>query len=299
MKLSTQQITISENAVQILLHTKKIKSLLRFQYFLILLPFLFYPVFAQSELLPNEPQILPTDQGTLNVGFTTIPAELFVGDTAKLQIDFLNTKTNAIQQHIDYRVTVTSKGETVFGPIPLTHTGEGSVKIPVEVNTPGDYFALIEIEGILFQPIPLETVSFKFAVAEAQSNESQNGGGCLIATATYGSELAPQVQQLREIRDDIVLGTNSGAVFMSAFNSFYYTFSPTIADWERQNPAFKEAVKIAITPMIATLSVLDYVDVDSEEELVGYGIGVILLNFGMYFAIPALIITKISRFSRK
>jgi len=293
MKLSTQQIRISKNMVQILLHTKKIKSLLRFQYFIILLSFMIYPAFAQ-----NDYQVLPTDQGTLDVGFTTIPAELFAGDTARLQIDFLNTKTNAIQQHIDYRVTVTSKGETVFGPIPLTHTGEGSVKIPVEVNTAGDYFALIEIEMILFQPIPLETVSFKFSVAEAQSNESQNGG-CLIATATYGSELAPQVQQLREIRDHIVLGTHSGVVFMSAFNSFYYTFSPTIADWERQSPAFKEAVKIAITPLITTLSVLNYVDIGSEEELVGYGIGVILLNFGMYLVIPALIITKISRFSRK
>ena len=293
MKLSTQQIRISKNMVQILLHTKKIKSLLRFQYFIILLSFIIYPAFAQ-----NDYQVLPTDQGTLDVGFTTIPAELFAGDTARLQIDFLNTKTNAIQQHIDYRVTVTSKGETVFGPIPLTHTGEGSVKIPVEVNTAGDYFALIEIEMILFQPIPLETVSFKFSVAEAQSNESQNGG-CLIATATYGSELAPQVQQLREIRDHIVLGTHSGVVFMSAFNSFYYTFSPTIADWERQSPAFKEAVKIAITPLITTLSVLNYVDIGSEEELVGYGIGVILLNFGMYLVIPALIITKISCFSRK
>lgn len=293
MELSTQQITISENVVQILLHTKKIKTLLRFQYFLILLSLMIYPAFAQDDY-----QVLPTDQGTLNVGFSTIPAELHVGDDAKLQINFLNTKTNEIQQHIDYRVTVTSKGETVFGPIPLTHTGEGSVKIPVEVNTAGDYFALIEIEGILFQPIPLETVSFKFAVAEAQANNLQNGG-CLIATATYGSELAPQVQLLREIRDSTVLSTASGTVFMSAFNQFYYTFSPTIADWERQSTVFKEAVKIAITPMITTLSVLNYVDIDSEEELVGYGIGVILLNFGMYFAAPALIITKISRFSRK
>ncbi|HXV50915.1 MAG TPA: CFI-box-CTERM domain-containing protein [Nitrosopumilaceae archaeon] len=272
---------------------------MRFQYFVILLPFMIYPTFAQSELIPNVPQVLPTDQGTLNVGFTTIPAELFAGDTAKLQIDFLNTKTNEVQPHIDYRVTVTSKGETVFGPIPLTHTGEGSVKIPVEVNTPGDYFVLIEIEGILFQPIPLETVSFKFSVAEAQTgNESQNGG-CLIATATFGSELAPQVQLLREIRDNTVLSTASGTAFMSTFNQFYYTFSPTIADWERQNPVFKETVKIAITPMIVTLSVLDFADIDSEGELVGSGIGVILLNFGMYFVIPAFIITKIFHFRGK
>ncbi len=35
------------------------------------------------------------------------------------------------------------------------------------------------------------------------------GGGCLIATATFGSELAPQVQQLRELRDGKLLQTNS------------------------------------------------------------------------------------------
>jgi hypothetical protein len=279
--------------VQILLCTKQIKILLRFQYFLILLSFMIYPAFAQEDY-----QILPTDHGILNVGFSTIPAELHIGDEAKMQIDFLNTKTNEVQPHIDYRVTVTSKGETVFGPIPLTHTGEGSVKIPVKVNTVGDYFALVEIEGILFQPIPLETVSFKFSVSEAQSDNSQNGG-CLIATATYGSELATQVQLLREIRDNTMLSTGSGTAFMLAFNQFYYTFSPTIADWERQNPVFKEAVKLAITPMITTLSLLNYIDIDSEEELVVYGIGVILLNFGIYFVIPALIITKNSRFGRK
>ena len=255
---------------------------------------MFYPAFAQDDY-----QVLPTDQETLNVGFTTIPAELRVGDDAKLQIDFLNAKTNNIQEHIDYKVTVTSNGETVFGPTQLIHTAVGSVKIPVEVSTAGDYFALVEIEGILFQPIPLETASFKFSVAEAQSSNELQNGGCLIATATYGTELAPQVQQLREIRDNTILGTNSGTAFMSAFNLFYYSFSPTIADLERQSPVFKEAVKVAITPLITILLVLDYVNIDSEEELLGYGIGVILLNFGMYFAIPALIITKISRFSRK
>ena len=67
-------------------------------------------------------------------------------------------------------------------------------------------------------------------------------GGCLIATATYGSELAPQVQLLREIRDNTVLQTQSGTSFMTAFNQFYYSFSPAIADYERENIIFKETV---------------------------------------------------------
>ena len=123
--------------------------------------------------------------------------------------------------------------------------------------------------------------------------EKTGGGGCLIATATYGSELAPQVQMLREIRDNSVLTTTSGTSFMTAFNQFYYSFSPTIADMERENEVFKETVKIAITPLLTTLSILNYVDIDSEEEILGYGIGIILLNLSMYFVAPAIIIIKL------
>ena len=121
-------------------------------------------------------------------------------------------------------------------------------------------------------------------------------GGCLIATASYGSELAPQVQHLRELRDNVVLQTESGSAFMAGFNQFYYSFSPIIADYERENPAFKEVVKLTITPLLASLTLLQYADINSESEMFGYGIGVILLNIGMYFVAPAVLIMKIRSF---
>ena len=120
-----------------------------------------------------------------------------------------------------------------------------------------------------------------------------DGGGCLIATATFGSELSPQVQQLREIRDNSLLQTESGRSFMESFNQLYYSFSPEIADLERENPVFKEVVKLAITPLLSSLSLLNYVDMDSEVEVLGYGISLILLNVGMYFVLPAVIIHRI------
>ena len=124
---------------------------------------------------------------------------------------------------------------------------------------------------------------------------SNNKGGCLIATATYGSELAPQVQFLREIRDNKVMSTGLGASFMTGFNQLYYSFSPTIADMERNNPVFKEIVKIGITPMISSLSIMSAAE--SEQEILGYGIGVILLNIGMYFVAPAMLIYKIKKYT--
>jgi YVTN family beta-propeller protein len=123
-----------------------------------------------------------------------------------------------------------------------------------------------------------------------------DGGGCLIATAAYGTELAPQVQFLREIRDNQLMNTESGTAFMSSFNQFYYSFSPVIADLERDNPMFQEAVRVFITPMISTLSIMTIADDDSEVEILGLGISVIILNLGMYVAAPALIGVRTYKF---
>jgi len=125
--------------------------------------------------------------------------------------------------------------------------------------------------------------------------DKYNGGGCLIATAAFGSELAPQVQLLREIRDDVVLQTKSGSIFMTGFNHFYYSFSPVVSDYERENTIFKEAVKLILTPLLTSLTLLQYADIDSESEILGYGIGIILLNIGMYFVVPAVLVMKIRK----
>ena len=125
-----------------------------------------------------------------------------------------------------------------------------------------------------------------------------DGGGCLIATAAYGSELAPQVQMLREIRDGTVMSTAAGASFMSGFNQIYYSFSPVIADAERENQMFREAVRAFITPMLVTLSVMTLADEGSEAGVLGLGAAVIALNLGMYVAAPALAGFKIREYAR-
>jgi len=127
----------------------------------------------------------------------------------------------------------------------------------------------------------------------SNSAPTPQGGGCLIATATYGSELAPQVQQLRELRDNQLLNTESGTAFMSTFNEMYYSFSPYIADMEREHPMFKEAIKLVITPMLYTLAIME--NAESESEVLSLGISVITLNLGMYLAVPAIVIIGIRK----
>jgi hypothetical protein len=255
--------------------------------FLLLLP-VFIPAFADF-------QQLPTDQGTLLVNISTEPEKPNPTEQTRIRIDFVNPQTNAIQEHIDYKVTATNGGTPIFGPIPSTHTSLGSVTIPMDLKE-GENKISIDVEGILFKPIPPETVTF--TVMAQESTPPPDESGCLIATASYGTELAPQVQMLREIRDNVMFSTGSGTAFMTGFNEFYYSFSPRVADLERQSPIFREMIKTAITPMLSTLSILQLVDIDSEQKMLGYGIGIILLNAGIYFVAPAIVIIRIRKYLR-
>jgi len=189
------------------------------------------------------------------------------------------------------------------------NSGRVSTKIP-ESGISGNYETIYTINYKEKAPITLRYITY---VEGQQSSEpepgnicgegtvyqngkcvlNEKGGGCLIATAAFGSEMAPQVQFLRELRDNTVLQTQSGTSFMTGFNQFYYSFSPAVADLERENPAFKEAVKLTLTPLLTSLTLLNYVDIDTEQEMLGYGIGVILLNIGMYFIAPAVLIKRI------
>ena len=153
----------------------------------------------------------------------------------------------------------------------------------------------ISKNNLAFSLQPYSGSEIEIKENEIIENESKSTGGCLIATAAFGSEMAPQVQFLREIRDNTVLQTESGSAFMTGFNQFYYSFSPAIADYERENPAFKEAVKLTLTPLLTSLTLLQYTDIDSESEMLGYGIGIILLNIGMYFVAPAVLIMKVKK----
>ena len=78
---------------------------------------------------------------------------------------------------------------------------------------------------------------------------------CLIATATFGSELTPQVQFLRNFRDHRVLSTFAGSQFMNVFNEFYYSFSPDVADWIRGSDALRDVMKVALYPLVGVLQV--------------------------------------------
>ena len=118
--------------------------------------------------------------------------------------------------------------------------------------------------------------------------------GCIIATATYGSELSPEVQFLRGFRDGMVMSTFAGSEFMKVFNAWYYSFSPYVADFISNQPLLKEAIRILLYPLIGILhvSALTYSALSFNPELAIVATGLVASGLiGIVYFAPFSLIT--------
>jgi len=208
---------------------------------------------------------------------STITVNEFGGFSGTVTLHLIESSPQDISATFSFNpVTITSSTPSPTSIMTVTSIGDSGT---YSVEVKGDSGAVTERNSAV--------------ISIVEVNE------CLIATAAFGSNMAPQVQLLREMRDNILLETSAGSSFMAGFNAFYYSFSPTVAQWERDNPVFKEMVRATITPLIASLSILNYVDIDSELEVIVYGTGIILLNISMYFLLPIFGIIRIKQFVKK
>lgn len=82
--------------------------------------------------------------------------------------------------------------------------------------------------------------------APASGGSGGGGGGCFIATAAFGSYLDPHVMVLRHFRDDVLLQSTMGTVFVE----FYYRYSPPVADYIAGHDVLRTIVRFALTPLI-------------------------------------------------
>lgn len=133
--------------------------------FLLILAISISIIGLNSVFAENETQIVSTYKGTLDVRLSY--DKIILGQPTTLRIDFVNPQTQQIQEHIDWSLTILKDGQIVWGPTPLSHTSEGSLKnLKYEFEDEGTYHLEIEIEGILFQPIPIEKASFDISVGD-------------------------------------------------------------------------------------------------------------------------------------
>ena len=137
------------------------------------------------------------------------------------------------------------------------------------------------------------------ADADGDAAEAAGGGGCLIATAAYGTELAPQVQLLREVRDGALAQTAAGSALLGAFNTAYYAFSPAAADAIRDHPAAADAARAAAAPLLSVLSAASLADGQSEWQSAPLALLAAALALGAYVAAPTTLAAGLRRGARR
>ena len=86
--------------------------------------------------------------------------------------------------------------------------------------------------------------------AEGYKSKTGGGSGCLIATATYGSPMASEVQLVREYRDGMIRQSYSGSRFVEGFNLWYYSFSPSVARYIENHPLVKSVMQVCLIPLL-------------------------------------------------
>jgi hypothetical protein len=122
---------------------------------------------------------------------------------------------------------------------------------------------------------------------------------CIIATAAYGSEIAPEVYFLRFFRDTSIQTSFAGSQFMNVFNAWYYSFSPTVAEHVKNNMVFRNVVQAAIYPLLASLYVAQwsYSGLSFAPELAVVVAGLVASSLigVVYFAPITLLVVRVAR----
>lgn len=188
---------------------------------------------------PVISSVMPLNGSTVNV---TRPI-IAVGYSDNVQVN-----TSAVRLYLD--------GIDVTGQCNITSSGL-YYKPPSDLSN-RTYQARVVVKD-LYGNAAEASWSFTVSIPPPPPTTQPGVSKCLIATAAYGSELALPVQALRDFRDNYVMKTASGSNFMEVFNAWYYSWSPYVAELERQNDFLREAVKSALKPLIAELAVAEVV----------------------------------------
>jgi len=184
----------------------------------------------------------------------------------------------------DVTLEYSTDGGSTWGTITTVKTDSGGSFSYVWSPNQGNYKVRSRWDG---------SATYNGATSSQQSLTVQPPG-CIIATATYGSELSPEVQFLRGFRDATVMSTFAGSGFMKVFNAWYYSFSPYLADFISKQPLLKEAVKILLYPLIGILhiSASTYSALSFSPELAIVATGILASGLiGIIYFAPLSLIT--------
>jgi hypothetical protein len=200
---------------------------------------------------------------------------------------------------------------TLTGPIaPLpnqTTTSTMTVTALLDATTGNFTLRIVGTSGSLLHAVDItvqiNALTTSTTTTVTASSITTPGTQCLIATATYGSELTPQVQFLRSFRDKLIMKTFAGSNFMTAFNTWYYSFSPSVARFISLHPTARMITRIALYPLIPILTIGADVfhTLPANQELAAVISGLLICSLlGVtYLAAPMMVMLELNSRARR
>ncbi len=273
------------------------------------------PILGISGSLSHSTTITVTVSQALTPDFTVAanPSMISIsqGSTASSVITALS------QDGFSSPVTLTASWQTAApsgvnfnlpGPVTPQPNAIGTSTLTISVgqgSSIGTYTIIVSgSSGPLIHnaPITLEisgsyvTTSTQSSTSSSSTTTSAPGPKCFIATATFGSAMAPEVQFLRNLRDKDIMNTYVGWNFMIAFNAWYYSFSPTVAESITQHPTLQYAMRVVLYPLIAILRLgaTPFILLPTHQEIAAVLSGILITSLigVVYLSLPMAAISK-------
>lgn len=191
-------------------------------------------------------------QGTISVTVSTDKTQYVQGENVTISGKVLDSQNNPVA---DASVSIQVGDPPAYSTLVFSDssgTYVDSFTIPPTVS-PGQLTVYATASKGASTASPAQTQFTVLPQAGSTTSTSQPNSQCFIATATYGSEISPEVALLRHFRDAEVLQTSAGRAFMLSFNAFYYGFSPQVALYISSHEALRASMKVILYPLIGTL----------------------------------------------
>ena len=269
------------------------------------------PLLLLVSLLLAVPLVF--SQGSLTLTVSTDRPQYLQGGTVNISGKVLDSQNNPVAgatvsiqvgdppMHIDL-VYSDNSGAYLDSFILPTSAAPGPYTVYASVGKAGYSSSQGQTQFTILPQTTVTPTSSSSSSTSSSSSSSQPSGPpsqCFIATATYGSEIAPEVALLRYFRDAQVLRTSAGRSFMQAFNAFYYSFSPQVASFISANGIVRSSMKVILYPLIGILffssKIFQVLSFNAELSITISGI-IAALGIGVVYIGPiAVICSRLGR----
>jgi peptide/nickel transport system substrate-binding protein len=241
-----------------------------------------------------------------------VPQSIVIGQSAAMAADIEVAGQPSSDATVNYFVSDKDGRLVVKGEAAPESTGHFKINLAADetskLSTGPNQLKIFASSNKALRP-DISTRTIIAAASGGNNNQTSNNptgnngptptpkSGCLIATAAFGSELTPQVQYLRNFRENYILSTLAGSAFMNTFDSVYYSFSPQVADYERGQPWLQAAIRTGLYPLFGILSLSEKAHSAAsggEAGAVASG-AVASALIGAVYLWPAVVSTRIQR----